>query len=35
MKDKIIDKAMIILAVVDVIMVWAGLLIIAACIIFS
>lgn len=35
MKDKIVDKLIIVLAALNVLMFFAGLLIIAACIIFS
>lgn len=35
MKEKIIDKLIIILAIANVLMLWAGILIVAACIIFS
>lgn len=35
MKDKIIDKLMIVLAIADILMFWIGLLIIGICIIFS
>ena len=35
MKDKIIDKLMIALAIADILMFWIGLLIIGICIIFS
>ena len=35
MKENIVDKLIIILAIADVLMLWAGIIIIAACIIFS
>ncbi len=35
MKEKIIDKLIIVLAALNVLMFWVGILIVAACIIFS
>lgn len=35
MKEKIIDKLIIVLAIANVLMLWVALLIIAACIVFS
>ena len=35
MKEKVLDKLIIVLGILNVLMLWAGLLIITACIIFS
>lgn len=35
MKEKIVDTLMIVLAIADILMFWAGILIIVFCVVFS